>query len=447
MEDYSIKFDSKSLEKIIVAYTIKNKSFFLKVGKHLRTKSAKNKSYFNDAKLQSVLNMICWFNDKYDKFPIVEELQVLIDRTADEEEVKFFIKKTAEELYSFDISEVDDSFIKEETISFIKSARVVEAMALAQVDLSKGNFTSISERMKEAVNVSFDQDLGLSVRDLNNGVSMLKEAEDDSKTISLGWPSADNVFGRLRPGELFVFAGVPGIGKTIWLGAVAMNNFMDEKNVVVITLETSPKRLLSRYYQGLFHKTKSQLINDDIDTERVEASLPEKGDVIIKQFPANGASADDMNAFINDLVMYKNFKPDLIIVDYILITKTNTNEISPENTYKYYKKVTEELRNLAVEWDVSVVTAAQVNREGMGENGGSKAVLTSKSGSESRGILDTADYYSVIIQTSQDKKKFGDSIGAYTLYVDKNRNDKTGVRLPFYVDYDHFTIKEGTPSK
>ena len=440
-----IKFDSKSLERLIIAYSIQNKSFFLKIGKHLRTSSAKKKSYFNDAKLQTILNMICFFNDKYDKFPVYDELKVFIERLSEEDDVKIFILRLAEELYNTDFSEVDTGFLKDETISFIKSARVIEAMAFSQIDLEKGEFSSIAERMKDAVNINFDNDLGLSVRDFKGGLEELREAEDDSKTISLGWPSTDDVFGRLRPGELFVFAGVPGIGKTIWLGSVAMNNFMDGKKVVVFTLETSPKRLLMRYYQSLFNRNKTHILNDEIDTTTVESLIPEDGDIIIKQYPANAASATDMSAFLNDLVMYKNFVPDLIIVDYILITKTNTNEISPENTYKYYKKVTEELRNLGVEWNVPVVTAAQINREGMGESGGSKATLTSKSGSESRGILDTADYYSVIIQTSQDKKRFGEDIGSYSIYVDKNRNDKTGCRLNFYIDYSTYTLKEGVP--
>ena len=314
-------------------------------------------------------------------------------------------------------------------------------MVHSQIDLEKGNYSSIVERMKEAVNVNFDTDLGVSVRDVEEGFKKITETVDISKTISLGWPSFDRVFGRLQPGELFVFAGIPGIGKTIWLGSVAMNNFLEGKNVVVITLETSSKRLLQRYYQALFHKSKSQLFNTELN-ETTKAILPEKGEIIIKQFGANTASANDISAFINDLVTYKNFVPDLIIVDYILITKTNDTDISAENTYKYYKKVTEELRNLGVEWQVPVVTAAQVNREGQSENGGSKATITSKQGSESRGILDTADYYAVIIQTSQDKKKFGEHEGAYTIYVDKNRNELNGIRLDFKVDYETFTIKE-----
>ena len=81
----------------------------------------------------------------------------------------------------------------------------------------------------------------------------------------------------------------------------------------------------------------------------------------------------------------------------------------------------------------------------MGESGGSKATLTSKAGSESRGILDTADYYAVIIQTSQDKKKYGEDVGSYSLYIDKNRNDKTGLRLNFHIDYSTYTLGEGNP--
>jgi len=74
-----IKFDSKSLERLIIAYSIQDKSFFLKIGKHLRTPSAKKKSYFNDAKLQTILNIICYFNGKYDKFPTYEEIKVFIE--------------------------------------------------------------------------------------------------------------------------------------------------------------------------------------------------------------------------------------------------------------------------------------------------------------------------------------------------------------------------------
>ena len=153
--------------------------------------------------------------------------------------------------------------------------------------------------------------------------------------------------------------------------------------------------------------------------------------------PANTCSANDISAILHDLETYENWKPDLIIVDYLLITSTNDKRKDSSDTYKYYKTVTEELRNVAVEFQCPVLTACQLNREAMGEKGGSKKVVTSKDISESRGVLDTADYLFIIEQTEEEKAD-----GIYRLRVDKNRNGDNGFVVGFNMNWNTMTIKE-----
>ena len=107
------------------------------------------------------------------------------------------------------------------------------------------------------------------------------------------------------------------------------------------------------------------------------------------------------------------------------------------------KIVTEELRNLAVQFNCPVVTACQINRDGMGNEGGSKNLVTSKNIAESRGILDTVDYMITINETSGEKYTNKEHTeGKYRLYVDKNRNGEVGAIIPFKINWTTLALSE-----
>ena len=102
------------------------------------------------------------------------------------------------------------------------------------------------------------------------------------------------------------------------------------------------------------------------------------------------------------------------------------------------------MRNLSVQFECPVFSAAQINRSGMGEKGGTKAIVTSKDLSESRAILDTCDYCLIINQTDAEKKLGEkDGISEQRLYIDKNRNGSNGTILTVTIDYNTMTISEG----
>jgi replicative DNA helicase len=145
-----------------------------------------------------------------------------------------------------------------------------------------------------------------------------------------------------------------------------------------------------------------------------------------------------------DLYTIEGFVPDFIVIDYILITAANSVKRGEDNSYTYNKIVAEEMRNLAVQFNCPVFTAAQINRNGMGDKGGTKGVVTSKDLAESRGILDTADYLLIINQTDTEKKLGEkDGISEQRIYIDKNRNGTSGETLNFTLDYNTMSITDG----
>jgi replicative DNA helicase len=227
---------------------------------------------------------------------------------------------------------------------------------------------------------------------------------------------------------------------TGFLGNFAINAFLNGKKVLVYSFETSRERLAMRYYANLVNMDKKEILADeDVFKNKSKKILNEmEGDLIIKEYNANSVCANDLMAHIQDLKRYLNWEPDIVVIDYLLIMLTNDKKMSSENSYKYYKTITEEVRNIGKSLNIPILTATQINREGMSDRGGSKSFITSKDISESRGIFDTSDWFAIITQTTKDKEK-----NKYYLYIDKSRNDRTGIRIEYNISYDFMRLEEG----
>ena len=279
---------------------------------------------------------------------------------------------------------------------------------------------------------------------IEESLSLIQEVEEDSG-MTFGTPALDRILGSPKKGELIVYCGTPGIGKTIHLGNVATENMKLGKKGVFFSLEVDKRRLSKRLYSSLLYKSGTDLLN--VSKEEAEAIFASfnGGDIRIKNFQANTASCNDFAAYLNDLYTIEGFKPDFICIDYILITAPNNSKnISGDNMYSRGKIVAEEMRNLAVQFECPVFSASQINRSGMGDRGGTKGIVTSKDLSESRGILDTCDYLVVINQTDVEKKLGEkDGICEQRLYIDKNRNGRNQEILTITLDYNTMTIKDG----
>jgi len=185
--------------------------------------------------------------------------------------------------------------------------------------------------------------------------------------------------------------------------------------------------------------TKELLFNfpDYEDQANVVLQDPNYGTLYIKEYNANEKNSNDIMSHLSELELYENVKPDLVILDYLLLMTTNDTTLSSSDTYKYYKTVSEEIRNIAKTHNVSIWTASQMNREGLNDAGGSKPITTMKQISESAGIVHTSDAFFTLNITERDRKN-----NILKLYVDKNRNGEKGLTIPYLIDADHMRLQE-----
>ena len=434
----NLHIPSNLLEQMILAYCQINAGFFLKIKKYLFTKNAKQKSYFNDEKNQVIFNIFCKYFDKFEAFPKQETLCSMIEKIEDKE-LKILLQSIVDKVYKISAKDIDAEYIEHETKEFIKEAKSYEAIMLAQVDIENRNFAKMADRVEEATRINFDTDLGISIRNVEENMNRIKRLDQEAK-IETSFSNLDQLMdGGLHPKEITIFAGIPGSYKTGFLGNIGVNCFLSGKKVLVYTFETSEERLSMRYFQNIAQMSKQEIILDEKNMmKKIEkVSAMTTGDLIVKEYNSNAVCSNDLMAHINDLWRYNRWKPDLIIVDYILIMNTNDNSLSSSDSYKYYKTVTEELRNIGKSLYVPIISACQINRSGMSDRGGSKALVTAKDVAESRGIYDTADIFLTLSQTANDKKK-----EQLFVYFDKNRNDRTGIRIMYSVNYQHHKLTE-----
>ena len=437
--DKNLKISSNTLESMILSYCRMNTSFFLKIKPYLDTNKRKGVSYFNDPKNQRIFNIACQCFDKLKVFPVKKTLLIVIEKIKEEDEIKLLLNSIINKIFETDKEEIDPEFIEKETEDFIKEAKAYEAILYAQQDIEDKNYSNMVNRIEEAARISFDKDLGLSIRDVDESLRRIRKLDQEAR-ISTGYTNFDNIIDSgMHSKEIVVFSSIPGGYKTGFMGNIAINCFLEGKKCLVFTFETSSERLSMRYFQNIAEMSKLDIINDEegLAEKAKEVYSETGGDIILKEYNTNSVCANDLMAFISDLQMHKKWVPDIVFVDYLLLMQTNDKTLSSGESYRYFKIVTEEVRNIAKSLYIPVVTACQINREGMSDRGGSKATLTAKSIAESRGIFDTADIFITIAQTAADKKKNN----MYISFV-KNRNDRTGVKILFSVDYEHHKLKE-----
>ena len=211
--DDNIKIPTELLEQMMLAYSLHNVSFFLKIRPYLVTSSHKKKSYFNDVKNQFIFNILSHWYEKFNSFPHKKEMEMLVDKVNEDADVKLYLKAMTNKYYEEDTSGYNEQNLLEEAQDFITQNRVIEAITLAQADMDAREYGAIVDKVREAITINFDKDLGLSVKDFNLAVDRMTAELSELNAFSTGFPSFDRIGVKFFPGELMCFSGVPKIGK------------------------------------------------------------------------------------------------------------------------------------------------------------------------------------------------------------------------------------------
>ena len=304
-----------------------------------------------DAQLREAAKFIYEYANEYKTLPDVEMVNA----------------KTGAELQSAaDIDPKHFDWFLDEYERFARH-KSLESAILASADmLEKGEYGSVEEKIKKAVEVGLTKDMGLDY--FEDPKARLQALKDNNGMVPTGWKNFDKkLFGGFNRGELNIFAGGSGAGKSLFLQNLAVNYAEQGLNVCYVTLELSEK-LTAMRIDAMMTETPTREIYKDLDTVDLKVKMKAKtsGKLRIK-YISSGATALDIRAYIKEFEIQHNLTCDVILIDYLDLLMPMNRRVSPSDLFVKDKYVSEELRNLAVDINCLLITASQLNRASVEE--------------------------------------------------------------------------------
>ena len=355
--------------------------------------------YFEQRSEKIIFEEITKFIVKYGSAITIEALNIETDNRTDLTETE--VKEVRDINNSFKDTPADYQWLMDTTEKWCRDRAIylalMESISLADgQDDAKGR-DAIPSILSDALAVSFDNHIGHDyLEDYEERYDLYHKKEDKIK-FDLEF------FNKITKGGIpnktlnIALAGT-GVGKSLFMCHVASSVLLQNKNVLYITLEMAEEKIAERIDANLLN-VPIQDINDlpkpMFENKVTSLSKKTQGTLIIKEYPTASAHSGHFKALLNELALKKSFKPDIIFIDYLNICASSRYRAgSNVNSYSYIKAIAEELRGLAVETNVPIVSATQTTRSGYGS---SDVDLTDTS--ESFGLPATADLMFALIST------------------------------------------------
>ena len=260
----------------------------------------------------------------------------------------------------------DTEWFLDEFEKFTKRQELERAILKSADLLEKGNYDPVEKLIKDAVQISLTKDMGTDY--FADPKARLNAIRNNNGQISTGWPCLDNkLYGGFNRGELQIFAGGSGSGKSLFMQNLAANWMQMGLNGVYVTLELSEQLTAWRIDSMVTDVATRDVFKNIDDVElKVKMSAKKSGKFYIKYMPAQ-STVNDIRSYIKTLQMEKGIKVDFLCIDYLDLLMPVSTKVSPSDLFIKDKYVSEELRNLAKELNVLFVTASQLNRSAVEE--------------------------------------------------------------------------------
>jgi replicative DNA helicase len=356
--------------------------------------------YFSDATDRAVFGCIRKFIDDYNSTPTNEALEIALQNTSLNEDR---YKQAAELVRSLTETETNQRWLDAETERWCRDRAIYNAI-LKSIEIIDGKDTNLTtdalpSMLQEALGVAFDNSVGHDyIGDAEQRFEFYHRVES---RIAFDLDMMNKITKGGMPNKTLnvVLAGT-GVGKSLFMCHVAAACLSMGKNVLYITMEMAEERIAERIDANLMnipvdqlHDLPKQMFDNRIN--RIKDKT--EGRLIIKEYPTAGAHAGHFKSLLNELSLKQTFRPDVIMIDYLNICSSSRLKASAAvNSYTLVKSIAEELRGLAVEYDVPILTATQTTRSGYGNT---DVELTDTS--ESFGLPATADLMFALISTEE----------------------------------------------
>jgi KaiC/GvpD/RAD55 family RecA-like ATPase len=267
------------------------------------------------------------------------------------------------------ISDLNDGHFEwfmQEFESFTRRQELERAILKAADLLEKGEYDPVEKLIKDAVQISLTKDMGIDYFD--DPAARINRYFNSGGQVSTGWPQMDRLlYGGFSRGELNIFAGGSGSGKSLVMMNIALNWLQQGLSGVYVSLELS-EDLCALRTDAMLTNMGTKEIRRDIDTTELKVKMMAKksGQYRVKALPAQ-SNINDIRSYIKEVQIQTGLRVDFIMVDYLDLLMPVSAKVSPNDLFVKDKYVSEELRNLAKELNVLFVTASQLNRSAVEE--------------------------------------------------------------------------------
>jgi len=392
--------------------------------------------YYENKSERVIFEQISEFIVKYGSAITIEALNIEVDNRVDLTETE--VKEVRELTGFLTNTPIDYQWLMDTTEKWCRDRAIylalMESIALADgQDDAKGR-DAIPTILSDALAVSFDNHIGHDYLEDYEERYELYHKKEDKIEFDLEF------FNKITKGGIpnktlnIALAGT-GVGKSLFMCHVASSVLLQGKNVLYITLEMAEEKIAERIDANLLNVDIKQLI--DLPEKMFESKVTNiakktQGTLIIKEYPTAAAHSGHFKNLLNELALKKSFRPDIIFVDYLNICASSRYRAgSNVNSYSFIKAIAEELRGLAVETNVPIVSATQTTRSGFGS---SDVDLTDTS--ESFGLPATADLMFALISTEE-----LEDLGQIMVKQLKNRYNDPTLNKRFVIGVDRSKMR------
>jgi replicative DNA helicase len=419
----------EKIEFLILRNLLYNEEFVRKVLPFIRPE------YFQDQSQKIIFQEISSFVEEFNNIPSKEVLNIEVEKRNDVNEDQY--REVCQTIEHLTDVPVDFSWLVETSEKWCRDRAIYLAL-MESVQLADGGGEkspdSIPSILQEALAVSFDNHVGHDY--LNDSEERYDSYNQKENKIEFDLEYFNKITkGGLPNKTLNIALAGTGVGKSLFMCHMASAVLLQGRNVLYITMEMAEEKIAERIDSNLLNvniKDLSDLPKTLFVNKVSQLQQKTQGNIIIKEYPTASAHAGHFKSLLNELALKKSFRPDIIFIDYLNICASSRYRSNGTvNSYSYIKAIAEELRGLAVEANVPIVSATQTTRSGYGS---SDVELTDTS--ESFGLPATADLMFALISTEE-----LESMGQILVKQLKNRYNDPTIHKRFIVGIDRAKMR------
>jgi replicative DNA helicase len=418
------------IETLILKSLLLNETYCRSVLPYLKSE------YFTDFTDKTIFKTISGFVSTYNEQPTVEALRVILSESSLKEEESGSALDSLEEYVEGEENNLE--WLTDKTEEFCKQQAihnaVLESIHIISDKKEKKDKGIIPDLLKEALSVSFDPTVGHDFMEDYESRYDFYHRKEERIPFDIEQFNVITKGGVPRKTLNIILAGT-NVGKSLAMCHFATANLLQGLNVLYITLEMAEEKIAERIDANLLDislENLSLISKEQYSKLIVSAQKRSVGRLIVKEYPTSSANVNHFRHLLSELSLKKKFVPDIIYIDYLNICASSRIKFSPNvNSYTIIKSIAEEIRGLAVEFNVPIFSATQTNRTGFSS---SDVELTDTS--ESFGLPATADFMFALINTEELEK-----LSQLMVKQLKNRYADKALTKKFFVGVDRSKMR------